>query len=182
MAPALSSVTRLCDPVVHRCRAALNGAAADTGAKRRGGCNRGYVEANARAFRRKPARVDCSGRRVWARTMMEGHVVGGAAGVTFVVALVSAASAVMWVSKGARMMARIARHDGGSLPRVSWRKELSEARDDLVKPVIYFAACVLLAVMLATLPGGGVSRAWGVAALLAMGADGLLCEIGRAHV
>ena len=28
-------------------------------------------------------------------TMMEGHVVGGAAGVTFVVALVSAASAVM---------------------------------------------------------------------------------------
>lgn len=109
--------------------------------------------------------------------MMEGHVVGGAAGVAFVVALVSAASAVMWMSKDAHMMARIARHDGDSVPRVSWRKELSEARDDLVKPVIYLAACVLLAVMLATVPGGGASRAWGVAALLAMGADGLLCEV-----
>lgn len=39
--------------------------------------------------------------------MMEEHVVGGAAGVAFVVALVSAASAVMWMSKGAHMMARI---------------------------------------------------------------------------
>ena len=93
--------------------------------------------------------------------MMEEHVVGGAAGVAFVVALVSAASAVMWMSKGAHMMARIARHDGDSVPRVSWRKELSEARDDLVKPVIHLAACVLLAVMLATVPGGGSSRAWG---------------------
>lgn len=53
--------------------------------------------------------------------MMEEHVVGGAAGVAFVVALVPAASAVMWTSKGAHMMARIARHDGDSVPRVSRR-------------------------------------------------------------
>lgn len=33
--------------------------------------------------------------------------------------LVLAASAVMWMSKGAHMMARIARHDGDSVPRVS---------------------------------------------------------------
>ena len=38
-------------------------------------------------------------------------------------------------------------------------------------------ARVMGVVMLATLPGGGVSRAWGVAALVAMGADGLLCEV-----
>lgn len=62
------------------------------------------------------------------------------------------------------------------MPRVSWRKELSEARGELVKPVIYLASCVLLAVALATVPGGGVSRAWGVAALVVMGADRLLCE------
>lgn len=110
-------------------------------------------------------------------SMMEGYVVGGSAGVVFVAVFASAFSAVMWMSKDVPMMARTVRHDGGSVPRVSWRKELSEARDDLVKPVIYLASCVLLAVMLATVTGGGVSRAWGVAALVVMGADGLLCEV-----
>lgn len=114
---------------------------------------------------------------LWGRAaMMEGRVVGGAAGVVFAVVLVWCVSAAMWMGKNVPMTARMVRADGGSVPRVSWRKELSEARDELVKPVIYLALCVLLAVALATVPGGGVSRVWGVAALVVMGADRLLCE------
>lgn len=108
--------------------------------------------------------------------MMEGNAVGGAAGVVFAIALASGVSAAMWAGKDVPMMVWMVRHDGGSVPRVPWRKELFEARDDLVKPAIYLAACVLLAVALATVPIGGVSRAWGVAALVVMGADRLLCE------
>lgn len=115
---------------------------------------------------------------LWGRAaVMEGRAVGGAAGIAFAVALASGVSAAMWAGKNVPMMARIVRADGGSVPRVSWRKELSEARGDLVKPVIYLAFCALLAVALATVPGGGVSRAWGVAALVVMGADRLLCEV-----
>lgn len=114
---------------------------------------------------------------LWGRAaMMEGRAVGGSAGVVFAIVLASGVSAAMWMGKNVPMMAWMIRADGGSVPRVSWRKELSEARDELVKPVIYLAACVLLAVALATVPGGGVSRAWGVAALVATGADRLLCE------
>lgn len=114
---------------------------------------------------------------LWGRAaMMEGRAVGGAAGVVFAVVLASGVSAAMWMGKNVPMMAWMVRADGGSVPRVSWRKELSEARGELVKPVIYLAMCVLLAVALATVPVGGVSRAWGVAALVVMGADRLLCE------
>lgn len=114
---------------------------------------------------------------LWGRAaMMEGRAVGGAEGVVFAIVLASGVSAAMWMGKNVPMMVRIVRHEGGSVPRVSWRKELSEARGDLVKPVIYLAACALLAVALATVPGGGMSRAWGAGALVWMGADRLLCE------
>ena len=44
-------------------------------------------------------------------------------------------------------------------------------------PVVYLVACVLLAVALGIVPGGGVSRVWGAVVLAAMGADRLLCEV-----
>lgn len=115
---------------------------------------------------------------MWGRAaMMEGRAVGGAVGVAFAVVLMWCVSAAMWAVKGVSMMVRTVREGGGILPRVSWRKELFEARDELVKPVAYLVACVLLAVALATVPGGGVSRAWGAVALVAMGADRLLAEV-----
>ena len=88
---------------------------------------------------------------MWGRAaMMEGHAVGGAVGVAFAVVLMWCVSAAMWAVKGVSM---------------------------LVKPVAYLVACVLLAVALATVPGGGVSRAWGAVALVGMGADRLLAEV-----
>lgn len=115
---------------------------------------------------------------LWGRAaVMEGRVVGGAVGVVFAVVLVWCVSAAMWAGKGVSIMEMMMREGGGSIPRVSWRKELLGARDNLVVPVVYLVACVLLAAALGIVPGGGVSRVWGAVVLAAMGADRLLCEV-----